>query len=118
MRVNLKNGGATIRVWAPAADDVYVLLNPSSSYVPNPGDRLFADPSSGYWSGFLAGCNEGARVKFWIKGKGSSGFKRDPYARELSSPSGGEGQVTPASGLLSHGKAERNSAKHCVDPAS
>ena len=40
---------------------------------------------SGYWSGFLASCNEGARVKFWIKGKGSSGFKRDPYARELSS---------------------------------
>jgi len=26
----------------------------------------------------------GATFKFWIKGKGSSGFKRDPYARELS----------------------------------
>jgi 1,4-alpha-glucan branching enzyme len=43
------------------------------------------DSNTGYWSGFLAGCNDGATFKLWIKGKGSSGFKRDPYARELSS---------------------------------
>jgi 1,4-alpha-glucan branching enzyme len=85
MGVNLVAGGATIRIWAPAADDVYILLDPSASYTPNPGDRLFFDSNTGYWSGFLAGCNEGATFKFWIKGKGSSGFKRDPYARELSS---------------------------------
>ena len=38
----------------------------------------------GYWSGFLAEAGEGDTYGFYVVGEGSSGYKRDPYARELA----------------------------------
>jgi 1,4-alpha-glucan branching enzyme len=39
---------------------------------------------NGYWAGFVPGVKDGDEYKFWVAGDGSSNFKRDPYARELS----------------------------------
>src|SRR5271163_3547870 len=79
------SGGATFRVWAPRATAVYlngvfgaVTLDSQS----DPG-QLLAN-TDGYWTGFVASAQEGDLYKFWVEGTGSSGFKRDPYARELA----------------------------------
>jgi 1,4-alpha-glucan branching enzyme len=37
----------------------------------------------GYWTGFQAGARDGDRYRYWVDGLGSSGYKRDPTAREL-----------------------------------
>ncbi len=39
--------------------------------------------SSGYWTGYAPLAADGDRYAFWVEGSGSSGFKRDPCAREL-----------------------------------
>src|SRR5271154_3262912 len=44
--------------------------------------------TGGYWTGFVASAQDGDLHKFWIEGTGSSGFKRDPYARELAADAG------------------------------
>jgi 1,4-alpha-glucan branching enzyme len=41
--------------------------------------------ASGYWSGFQPGAQDGSLYKYWVVGPGSSGYKRDPRARELVS---------------------------------
>jgi 1,4-alpha-glucan branching enzyme len=84
MGANLTAGGTTFRLWAPNADHVYLVLNPGDRYVANPDDELVKDSASGHWTGFAPGMGEGAQYKFWVVGKGSAGFKRDPYARELT----------------------------------
>src|SRR4029079_2271704 len=38
----------------------------------------------GRWTGFIDGAADGQRYKFYVVGDGSEGFKRDPYARELT----------------------------------
>src|SRR6185437_14439745 len=81
MGANLTATGATFRVWAPTADAVYVIgefndWEPSETY-------LLQSHTNGHWTGFLAQVTDGTMYKFWIEGKGSSGAKRDPYAREL-----------------------------------
>lgn len=86
MGANLAPGGATFRLWAPRARSVHLLgdfndweLGPDSEMQPGP---------AGHWTGFVANLTDGAPYKFWIVGPGTepeSGFKRDPYARELSS---------------------------------
>ncbi len=87
MGANLIGDGATFRVWAPRAEAVYI--NGNFNYGDNwtkDGDesnRLVRD-GSGYWSGFVPGVKDGDQYKFYIVGKGSKGFKRDPYARELT----------------------------------
>ncbi len=32
----------------------------------------------GHWTGFIPGVDEGALYKFYIKGAGTTGYKRDP----------------------------------------
>ena len=44
--------------------------------------RLVND-GRGYWTGFVPGIGDGAQYKFFIEGTGSTGYKRDPYAREV-----------------------------------
>jgi 1,4-alpha-glucan branching enzyme len=78
-------GGASFRVWAPRATAVY--LNGTfggTAYETQTDDRLLCKDASGYWTGFQAGARDGDPYRFWITGTGSSGYKRDPYARELA----------------------------------
>jgi 1,4-alpha-glucan branching enzyme len=85
---NLVNGGATFRAWAPRATAVYV--NGIFLGAPKTGqtsDLLMAQDARGYWTGFLAGAVDGDLYHFWVVGAGSSGYKRDPYAREMAEDS-------------------------------
>src|SRR5579864_9042960 len=82
---NLTEGGATFRVWAPRAAAVF--LNGSfggTVYDQQTGDRLLCKDAAGCWTGFQAGARDGDLYRFWVTGLGSSGYKRDPYARELA----------------------------------
>ena len=83
----LVEGGATFRTWAPQAQDVYVATDPEatadwSRWTPDAAQRLLPQ-GDGSWAGFVPGLSDGAPYLFWIRGEGSEGFKRDPYAREL-----------------------------------
>jgi 1,4-alpha-glucan branching enzyme len=90
MGATLIPGGATFKVWAPLARSVY--LNgefggaANWSQATNPDLLLNKDPA-GYWTGFLANVAEGDQYKYYVAGEsgGSTGYKRDPYARELTS---------------------------------
>ena len=81
----LAGGGATFRVWAPRALAVY--LNGVFSGVSRTGQTpnlLLAKDANGYWSGFVAEAADGDTYIYYVVGAGSSGIKRDPYARELA----------------------------------
>ena len=85
MGATLVDGGATFRVWAPRALEVYV--HGTFSGIPKAGridDLLMARGANGYWTGFVAGARDGDTYQFDVVGKGSNGFKRDPYAREMA----------------------------------
>lgn len=81
-------GGATFRVWAPRATAVYV--NGTFAGTPRTGqsdDLLMANNGSGYWTGFIPEAGDGDLYHYWVVGAGSSGYKRDPYAREMATDS-------------------------------
>jgi 1,4-alpha-glucan branching enzyme len=83
--LGIVGGGATFRAWAPRATAVYV--NGVFGGVERSGQSpalLLAKDANGYWSGFLAEAGEGDTYRFYVVGEGSSGYKRDPYARELA----------------------------------
>jgi len=83
MGANIVSGkGATFRVWAPAALAVYV-SGDFNGWVQDESCRLMSG-GQGIWTGFIAGIDDGAQYKFFIEGLGSTGYKRDPYARELT----------------------------------
>ena len=85
----LTAGGATFRVWAPEARQVFVLTGGAlraaeqAGFVPSPDDAMVRI-GDGSWGAFVADLDERAAYRFWIVGSGSTGFKRDPRARELS----------------------------------
>jgi 1,4-alpha-glucan branching enzyme len=84
MGANLVADGATFRVWAPNAKDVYVVGDFNGR---NIDDASLLNPDShGHWRGFVAGVKDRDRYRFHVVGKGSTGLKRDPYARELETP--------------------------------
>jgi 1,4-alpha-glucan branching enzyme len=88
MGATLVEGGATVRTWAPSALDVYVVTSGQptadwSSWIPTPSERL-VPLGDGTWAGFVPDLAEGDPYLFWVRGAGSEGFKRDPYARELA----------------------------------
>jgi 1,4-alpha-glucan branching enzyme len=72
MGATLVAGGATFKVWAPSAAAA--------------GANVLTRDASGYWSGFLPGVADGDEYMYYVVGPagGGSGFKRDPYARELT----------------------------------
>src|SRR4051812_19961951 len=83
MGATLVADGATFRLWAPAAEHVYVVIDGAGAYHPRPDDELVKDPVSGHWTGFVAGVGDGSKYRFFVVGRARSGFKRDPWAREL-----------------------------------
>jgi 1,4-alpha-glucan branching enzyme len=89
--------GATFRAWAPRATAVYV--NGFFAGVRRTGqapDLLMTMDANGYWSGFLPEAAEGDPYIFYVVGAGSSGIKRDPYARELANDLAAPFPVCPA----------------------
>ena len=81
MGANLVANGAIFRVWAPGAEKVYV-IGDFNAWAPNDPGLLETRPG-GHWPGFLPEVKDGAFYKFWFRGTGTSGPKRDPYARDL-----------------------------------
>jgi 1,4-alpha-glucan branching enzyme len=82
-------GGATFKVWGPSAQAVY--LNGQFGGVARwstntNANLLLVMDASGYWTGFLPGVADGDLYKYYVVGQtgGSTGYKRDPYARELT----------------------------------
>jgi 1,4-alpha-glucan branching enzyme len=79
------SGGATFRVWAPRATAVFVNgAFGGASKTGQTDDLLMAKDAAGYWTGFIANAADGDPYHFWVVGAGSSGYKRDPYAREMA----------------------------------
>lgn len=86
MGVNLVDGGgATFRAWAPLATAVYINGTfGGTERNEQTDDLLLAKDINGYWTGFVDTARDGDPYNFWVVGPGSSGYKRDPYARELA----------------------------------
>src|SRR6202451_4367496 len=86
MGANLVDGGgATFRVWAPLATAVYINGTFAGTATTGQSDSLLlAKSANGYWTGFVGTAQEGDPYRFWVAGPGGSGYKRDPYARELT----------------------------------
>ncbi|MGA0559118.1 alpha amylase C-terminal domain-containing protein [Larkinella sp. VNQ87] len=82
--VQLIDGGATFKTWAPGALAVHVVLydpGSTSDWVPTDENRLLR--RGDYWTGFFPGVVDGTLYRFWIEGPGGADYKRDPRAREL-----------------------------------
>jgi 1,4-alpha-glucan branching enzyme len=73
--------GATFRCWAPRAKQVDI-RGEFNRWSATDDGRLHQDGP--YWSGFVPGAKEGQEYKFYVTGEGTIGYKRDPYARELT----------------------------------
>ncbi len=87
MGATLMADGATFRVWATAAQAVYVITDDLAAarvhgWTPREKDLLVRHTDE-TWTGFVAGISDGSPYRFWVVGEGGRGFKRDPYAREL-----------------------------------
>lgn len=76
---NLRTGGVTFRVWAPAAKSVNVRGNFN-----NWSDHALVREADGYWSASIDGVHEGDQYLYFVDGPGTVGYKRDPRARALT----------------------------------
>lgn len=79
---HLTGQGATFRIWAPAAKDVYLMWGNGVRNA-RPGDEWKLTKDGAYFSGFVRGAKDGDCFRYWIVGPGGEGPKRDPRAREL-----------------------------------
>jgi 1,4-alpha-glucan branching enzyme len=87
MGATLTGDGATFRVWAPGAIDLYIITDDlrrarERGWIPRESDRLLRQ-DDGTWTGFVPAIKDGSPYRFYVVGEGGSGFKRDPWAREL-----------------------------------
>ena len=78
---NLTAGGATFRVFGPSAVEVFVSGDFNGWKPQDPAAQLVKQGNE--WRGFIPGLKDGTRYKFFVVGLGSTGFKRDPRAREI-----------------------------------
>src|SRR5512144_1000810 len=88
MGATLIADGATFRVWAPHAVAVHV-SGEWDGFTATEANLLTRD-GAGHWRGFVPGVRDRDRYRFWVVGDGSTGPKRDPYARELETPFPGD----------------------------
>ena len=85
----LVNGGATFRVWAPRASVVYLFTGAETArsrqagWSPRSEDRM-TDRADETWASFVAGAGDGTPYSLYVVGEDGGGFKRDPWARELT----------------------------------
>jgi len=82
MGATLVSGGATFRVWAPRANAAYVCGD--FNHWPKDKGVPLAQIGGGHWAGFIPELKERDEFLYYIDGKGSQGYKRDPRARELT----------------------------------
>lgn len=73
--------GAVVSCWAPRARNVW-LSGSFNNWSQTSKTRLIQHKDD--WVGFVPGVREGDQYKFWVEGEGTSGYKRDPCARELT----------------------------------
>jgi 1,4-alpha-glucan branching enzyme len=78
----LVTGGATFRIWAPRAKNVYV-SGDFNGWKQN-ASCLLNPIGGGHWAGFVPGLKEGDQYLYWVDGTGTTGYKRDPHGRELT----------------------------------
>jgi 1,4-alpha-glucan branching enzyme len=78
--------GVTVNVWGPNASAVY--LNGTfagvDAFSRDQDPSLLLQKRGEHWTGFLAGAAPGDPYQFFVVGDDGGGFKRDPYARELT----------------------------------
>jgi 1,4-alpha-glucan branching enzyme len=75
-------GGATFRIWAPRAKNVYI-SGDFNQWKQNAGSQL-SQIGGGHWAGFFPGLNDGDQYLFYVDGIGTSNYKRDPHSRLLT----------------------------------
>jgi 1,4-alpha-glucan branching enzyme len=78
MGANLVETGATFRVWDPTSRRISV-RGSFNGWTDQPLQRR-----GPFWSAFIPGVKEGDEYKFFVEGQGTTGYKRDPFARELT----------------------------------
>jgi 1,4-alpha-glucan branching enzyme len=83
MGANLIDGGVTFKIWAPAALEIFINYDNHWNKGADSKTLLAKDPR-GFWTGFVPGLKDGTEYKYWVVGTGTTDYKRDPYARELS----------------------------------
>ncbi len=76
-------GGATFRIWAPRAKNVYV--SGDFNNWKQDANCLLSRIAGGHWAGFQAGLKDGDQYLFYLDGVGTSNYKRDPRGRLLTS---------------------------------
>src|SRR3569832_13086 len=75
-------GGATFRVFAPHAKAVYV-CGDFNNWAQDASCQM-APIGNGHWAVFIPALKDGDPYMYFVDGQGSSGLKRDPYARLLT----------------------------------
>ena len=80
----VSTGGATFRVWAPGANAVFLNGTFADGARQGQNNDWLLQENAGYWTGFLPAAKEGDLYGFFVVGKGTIGFKRDSYAREMA----------------------------------
>lgn len=86
MGATLIADGATLRVWAPRAAEIYIARGDTAAYRPTSQDALIGNPATGHWTGFFPGVADGSTYRYYVVGRdGSAALKRDPRAVELQS---------------------------------
>jgi 1,4-alpha-glucan branching enzyme len=79
---HLVDPGATFRIWAPNAREVYLIWgNPDGAERPAAEWRL--EQQGEHFVGFVTPAQDGDYYRYWIVGPDGEGPKRDPWAREL-----------------------------------
>ena len=79
---HLVNQGATFRIWAPNAREVYLIWG-DQDRAQRPAAEWRLERQGEHFVGFVAPAQDGDCYRYWVVGPDGEGPKRDPHAREL-----------------------------------